>query len=215
MISTKKTVNFATIDFIVSKMEVFMKKKQPKTWVTREEYSRIINNPYLPRKDDLIIQLLYSCALRVSELVNIKVQDVDIRNSTICIWESKRSSNPALVPVPLFLTKMLNQWITDNRLSPNRYLFFSTHDKKISRSLIHRVVKEAAQRARIEKEITTHTFRRSRASHLLDAGLPIEQVSRLLRHKYLNSTMIYLKISIKGLQQAINNIDIQNNDLIF
>jgi integrase len=53
-----------------------MKKKQPKTWVTKEEYNRIINNPYLPRKDDLIIQLLYSCAFRVGELVNIKVKDV-------------------------------------------------------------------------------------------------------------------------------------------
>ncbi|GAF79250.1 unnamed protein product, partial [marine sediment metagenome] len=199
-----KGMNFATIDFIVLKMEIFMKKKQPKTWVTKEEYNRIINNPYLSRKDDLILQLLYSCAFRVGELVNIKVKDIDIKNSTISIWESKGSTDPALVPIPLSLTKMINQWIIDNRLSPNRYLFFSTHDSKVSRSLIHNLVKKAGQRAGIEKEITTHTFRRSRATHLLDAGLPIEQVSRLLRHKYLNSTMIYLRISIKGLQKAIN-----------
>ncbi len=188
-----------------------MKKILPKTWLTKEEYSQLINNPYLPRKDDLIIQMLYSCAFRVSELTNIKVKDIDIKYSTICIWKSKRSDDPALVPIPVTILKMINQWIIDNRLSPNRYLFFSTHAKKLSRSLIHRLVKEAGQRAGTEKEITTHTFRRSRATHLLDAGLPLEQVSRLLRHKHLSSTMVYLKISIKGLQKAINKIDADEN----
>ena len=80
---------------------------------------------------------------------------------------------------------------------------------------MHRIIKYAAEKAGIKKELTTHTFRRTRATHLLDAGLPLEQVSRLLRHKFISSTMVYLRISIKGLQKAINKIDTADNDLIF
>ena len=188
-----------------------MKKKQPKEWLTKEEYYQLINHPYLPRKDDLIIQLLYSCALRVSELCSIRVRDINFENATITIWESKRSSDPALVPVPAPVLKMINQWIADNGLTKIRHLFFSQQSKKISRTQIHRLVKEAGQRAGLEKELTTHVFRRTRAAILLDAGLPLEQVSRLLRHKYITSTMHYLRISIKGLQQSINEIDSRNN----
>ncbi len=186
-----------------------MKKITHKEWLTKDEYNRIINHPHISRKDDLIIQILYGCALRVSELCNIKVMDINIDNSTLCIWKSKRSNDPALVPVPAPVLKITNQWIKENKLSKNRYLLFSSRTKKLSRIQVHRIVKYAATRAGIDKAISTHSLRRSRATHLLDAGLPLEQVSRLLRHKYLNSTMIYLKISIKGLQQSINKIDEQ------
>ena len=188
--------------------------KQPKEWLTKEEYNQLINHPELPRKDDLIIQLLYGCALRVSELCNIRVKDINIPNATITIWESKRSDDPALVPVPAPLLKMINQWIRDNRLTKIRYLFFSSHSQKLSRTQVHRIIKDAGKRAGLEKEITTHVMRRTRAALLLDSGLPLEQVSRLLRHKYLSSTMIYLKISIKGLQQAISKID-SSDDSVF
>src|SRR3989339_1553638 len=189
--------------------------KQPKEWLTKEEFSRLINDPHIPRKDEMIISILYGCALRVSELANLRVRDINIENATITIWESKKSSDPALVPIPVPALKMINQWITENKLSKNRYLLFSSHSKKLSRTQIHRIIKEAGIRTGLEKEIATHTFRRSRATHLLDAGLPLEQVSRLLRHKYLSSTMIYLKIAIKDIQKAISKIDTQERDLSF
>jgi integrase/recombinase XerD len=136
-----------------------MKIKATKEWLTKEEYNRIINNPYLPRKDDLIIQMLYGCAFRVSELCNLKVKDIHIPNATITIWESKTSNSPALVPVPSPILKLIYQWITAHRLNKNRYLFFSSHSQKLSRSQIHRLIKKAAQKADIEKEISSHTFR--------------------------------------------------------
>ena len=181
--------------------------KQPKEWLTKEEYNRLINDPYISRKDELIISLLYLCALRVTELINIRIEDININNATLTIWESKNQRDPALVPIPATLLKMMNQWITENNLSKTKYLISSNRSKKISRGQLHRIIKINAERSEIEKEITTHTFRRTRATHLLDAGLPLEQVSRLLRHKHLSSTMVYLKISIKGLQKAINKID--------
>ena len=141
--------------------------KQPKEWLTKEEYNRLINHPYIPTKDDLIIQMLYGCALRVSELSNIRVRDIDIDNGTICIWETKRSNDPALVPIPAPVLKMLNQWITDNNLTKIRYLFFSSHSKKLSRTQIHRIVKEAAERADIKKKLTCHSFRSYVANQIM------------------------------------------------
>ncbi len=184
-----------------------MKKKQSKEWLTKEEYNRIINHPHISRKDEIIISLLYSCALRVSELLNIRIEDINTNNATITIWDSKTSNDPALVPIPATLLKMLNQWISENKLSPKKYLFSSNRSKTISRSQLSRMIVLTAQQAGIDKVISTHCYRRSRASHLLDSGLPLEQVSRLLRHKHLSSTMVYLRISIKGLQKAINRID--------
>jgi integrase/recombinase XerD len=187
-----------------------MKNKRPKEWLTKDEYNKLINNPYLPRKDDLMLSLLYSCALRVSELIEIRVRDIDIKNATITIQESKRSDGPALVPVPGPLLKRINQWISDHNLTKTRYLIFSNHSNQMSRTQVHRIVKKAAEATNIDKELTTHTFRRTRAKHLLDNGLPLEQVSKLLRHKYLESTMHYLQISINDLQKAITKID-ENN----
>jgi integrase/recombinase XerD len=67
----------------------------------------------------------------------------------------------------------------------------------------------------LKKKLTTHSLRRSRATHLLDSGLSIEKVKKLLRHKELSSTILYLKISIKELQKSINKIDEQDRTLEF
>lgn len=192
-----------------------MKNKRSKEWLTKDEYYQIINYPYITRRDELIISLLYLCALRIGELADLRVKDIDIDKGTIIIWEYKNSPDPALIPVPDSLIKMLNQWISENRLSPTKYIFSSNRSKIISRSQYHRIIKENAEAAGIEKEISSHTFRRSRATNLLDDGLPLEQVSRLLRHKHISSTMTYLKISIKGLQKAIKKIDKENRSLEF
>jgi len=189
--------------------------KQAKTWLSKEEYNKLISDPYLPRQTDLMVQLLYSCAFRVSEMINIRVNDIDFENATICIRESKTSDTPALVPVPPLVLKITWQWISDNKLSPTKHLFYTSHSKKISRITIHNQIKREADRIGIKTVITTHTFRRSRATHLLDSGLPIEKVSQLLRHKNMSSTLVYLQLSIKGLQKAINNIDEKTDNLSF
>ncbi|MFO8146412.1 MAG: tyrosine-type recombinase/integrase [Gillisia sp.] len=152
-----------------------MKNKRPKEWLTKKEFNQMINYPYITRREELIISMLYYCALRVSELINLRVRDINIDNATITVREGKRSKGPALVPLPEHLLKMLTQWIFDNNLTKTRFLLFSKHNKNLSRVQIHRIVKEVGKKAGIEKEITTHTFRRTRAIHLLDDGLPIEQ----------------------------------------
>ena len=192
-----------------------MKNRYSKEWLTREEYSRLINNIRISRRDELVISLLYGCALRVGELSDLKVKDIDLKKRTLVIWVSKRSIDPALVPVPFQTLKMINQWITENSLTPNSHLFFSQRSRKLSRPQIYRIIQENGIKAGIKKKLTTHSLRRSRATNLLDAGLPIEKVSKLLRHKNISSTIVYLNISIQALQSDIEKIDSIDNDIIF
>jgi integrase/recombinase XerD len=181
--------------------------KYTKEWLTREEYKKLVNYPYIKRRDELIIKLLYSCALRVSELINIQVRDIDFENSNLVIWESKKSQDPALIPIPPHLVKHIYQWTHQNKLKKYSYLIPSRKGKKLSRTQIYRLTRRLAKTVGIEKNISTHTFRRSRATHLLDAGLALEKVSQLLRHKHLESTMTYLKISIKALKNDLDTLD--------
>jgi len=192
-----------------------MKMKYSKEWLTKEEYSRLINNPNISRKDELIISLLYGCALRVGELSDLKVKDIDIEKGTLVLWVSKRSTDPALVPIPTPTIKMINQWIRENKRKPNNYLLFSQRSKKLSRTQIYRIIQENGKKAGIKKKLTTHSLRRSRVSHLLDSGLSLEKVSRLLRHKDISSTIVYLRISIKSLKNAIEKIDEEDRAIDF
>ena len=192
-----------------------MKIKYSKEWLTKEEYSRLINNSCISRKDEIIISLLYGCALRVSELSNLKVKDIDIEKGTLILWVSKRSTDPALVPIPAPTVKMINQWINDNKRKPNNYLLFSQRANKLSRTQIYRIIQESGKKAGINKMLTTHSLRRSRVTHLLDSGLSLEKVSKLLRHKNLSSTIVYLRISIKSLKNAIEKIDEEDRALNF
>jgi len=181
--------------------------KYSKEWLTKEEFNQIINHPDISRRDELVISVLYWCALRVSELAAVKVKDIDIKGGNLTLWKSKKSDNPELVHIPAHLVKLISQWIRDKNLSPGSYLIQSQKGGHLSRVQIYRMIKNYADRSGLSKEITTHSFRRSRATHLLDAGLPLEKVSRFLRHNKLGSTMTYLKISIEDLKRDISKID--------
>lgn len=181
--------------------------KYSKEWLTKEEFNRLIDHPDISRRDELIISILYWCALRVSELSVLHVKDIDLKNGNLILWKSKRSDSPELVHIPAHLVKLISRWLRDNNLNPDDYLIKSQKGGHLSRIQIYRIIKNHATRCGLSKEITTHSFRRSRATHLLDAGLPIEKVSRLLRHNRLESTMTYLKISIEYLKKDISKID--------
>jgi integrase len=129
-----------------------MKITYSKEWLTREEYSRLINNPAISRKDELIISLLYGCALRVGELSNLKVKDIDTEKRTLVLWVSKRSKDPALVPIPVTTVKMINQWIKENKRKPNNYLLFSQRANKLSRPQIYRIIRDNGKKAGIKKK---------------------------------------------------------------
>ena len=183
------------------------KTKYSKEWLTKAEIGLILNNPAISRRDELIISMLYWCALRVSEMAAIKIKDINIKTGNLTLWQSKKSDTPELIHIPEQLIKSISQWTRENKLKPKDYLIRSQKGGSLSRIQIYRSIKDNARRIGIAKKITTHSFRRSRATHLLDGGLPLEKVSRFLRHNRLESTMVYLKISINDLKRDIARID--------
>ena len=110
-----------------------MRTTNSKEWLTKEEYKMLINNPHISRKDELIISILYGSALRVSELSNLKIKDIDKIKGTLVLWKSKYSEDPALLPIPIKTLKLINQWIKDKKLKPDNYLIPSQKGKGLSR----------------------------------------------------------------------------------
>lgn len=190
-------------------MPIVEKKKQgkrySKEWLTEEEVGSLLKLRPINWRDLIILYLLYGCALRVSELCNLQVEDIMGEKSRLIIRKSKNEPNPTVVPIPKKVMKILQMYMAACEYKSGNLL--TGTNKSMNRKTIYVIVKNLAKKAGIKKRITPHTFRRSRATHLLDAGLPIEKVSQLLRHKQITTTQEYLKLSPEKLQEAMKDID--------
>lgn len=165
--------------------------------------------PDLTERDEIIILLLYTPALRVTEMLNLKVSDIDIKTETLLIRGGKGYDETELARVPCdvkVLRKVL-RYVEHEGLKKKDYIVQSNMRKSMNRSQVYRILNNIAAKAGIEKTIGTHTMRRSRATNLLDKGFRIEHVSRYLRHTKLETTMHYLRLSVGDLQKELKNID--------
>jgi len=174
-----------------------------------QELQKILSLNDISEKYEVWITLLYYPALRVSEAVNVRVRDLDFNSNCVEIWNAKGVHNNDLrkAPLPPEAQKILSRYIKNNNLKSNDYIMFSNKSKQVSRSHVYVVVGELCTKAGINKKIGTHTFRRSRAQHLLDSGVPLISVSRYLRHKNIETTMHYLHYSIEDLQRELLKYD--------
>jgi len=157
----------------------------------------------------VIVQMLYRCALRVSELCNMRVRDIDLEDETVTIVSSKHQHEPRPIPIAsTVLLKALEEHVESGKLKANDYLIRGgKKGKPMTRQAIYKFVKRLAGSAEIEKEIGTHTFRRTRATHLLNKGVDVAKVSKFLRHEKLATTMVYLDIAVDSLRESIRDID--------
>jgi integrase/recombinase XerD len=180
-----------------------------KEWLKVPELNKILSLHDLSEKYECWIILLYFSGLRVTEAINIRVRDLDFDNNCVEIWHAKKVKNNDLrkAPLPKECHKTLSRYIKNNDLKPNDYIMFSNKSDQVSRSHVYVVVNQLCQKAKIDKKIGTHTFRRSRAQHILDSGVPLISVSRYLRHQNIETTMHYLNYSIEDLQKELAKYD--------
>lgn len=199
--------------------------------LTKEEVMHVIENTngiY-----NLVLLLMYGCGLRMSEVLNLRIKDIDFGFDKVYIWDSK-SLKDRVIPLPLKLKerlilqivnveKMHKQDLLDGygsvfmpfafeRKFPNakfelkwQFIFPMTKVSKdprsdiIRRHHIHpktlgRNIKSASQKANLNKRITSHIFRHSYATHLLQAGIDLRSIQELLGHKSVETTMIYTHV---------------------
>ncbi len=185
-----------------------MTKKYSKEWLRPEEIQSMVALPDLPEKYEIWTLLLYVPALRISESINIRVRDLDIKGECIEIWKGKgKAGELQKAPCDIGTLKKIMRYCEHSNLRPNDYIMFSNKSEQVHRSQVYRVLNDIVHDAGIDKRVGTHTLRRSRAQHLLDSGLPLVYVSKLLRHRNLSTTMHYLNVSIADIQREMQKID--------
>lgn len=159
-----------------------------------------------PLKKRLIIGILLDCGLRVSELRNLQVADIDLERSVLHVHKGKRSKD-RILPLGKIVTKGLITYL--DVICPEKYLFEGARSgSPLSVPSISTIVKDAAKKANIIKNVSAHSLRHSFATQLLENGVNILTIKNLLGHASLNSTLIYLHVVKPTEQVMVSALDI-------
>ncbi len=152
-------------------------------------------------KSRLIISLLYSSGLRVSELVNLKVGDVNMQEKTGWVRKGKGSKDR--------LFTLSGGLITDlgAYLQGRSYTYVFSKDKPLTTRNIQKIIKGTKQRAGLSKKVTPHTLRHSFATHLLEYGTDIRLIQAMLGHASLSTTQVYTHVSSEQIRKVQNPLD--------
>ncbi len=188
--------------FFVSIPRAKTPKRLP-TVLSKNEVHRMITSTANP-KHRCIVSLLYGTGLRVSELVRLKIQDIDFDRDTAHIVQSKGGKDrvvtlPKTLKVTLLKQKQIKQ--------PTDFLFTNGQNKRLTTKTIQNVIAAAAKRANIVKSVTPHTLRHSFATHLLESGVDIRYIQKLLGHARLETTQIYTHVAQEALARLPNPLD--------
>ena len=153
-------------------------------------------------RNKAMLELMYATGLRVSELVNLKLNDIDLDSDLIRTLG--KGSKERIIPIGDYSIYYLKKYILEYRkelLKTNTdYIFLNNHGKKLSRQSFYKLVKELAIKKNIKTEFSPHTLRHSFATHLLDRGADIVSIKEMLGHSSLSTTQIYTHISNQKLK---------------
>ena len=161
------------------------------------------------KRDRLIFEIFYSTGVRISELENIKLKDIDIKNCEIKVFGKGRKerivflNNEANLCLNEYM-KIRNYFLynkKNNSYKKNEYLFLSKRGEKLSQRYIRRLLSKYLAVSDLKKHISPHALRHSFATHLLQEGANIRVVQELLGHSSLNSTQIYTHLNLKKMKE--------------
>ncbi len=186
---------------IFVKLEVPKKEKKLPIVLSIQEIKTLIDVAE-HQKSKLIIKLLYSSGLRVSELVNLTPKDLDFKQNIGWVRKGKGSKD-RLFKIAENLNKQLQKYITKH--PQNKYVF--SENKQLSTRNIQIIIKKLAEKAKINKKVTPHTLRHSFATHLLENGENLLIIKQLLGHENLETTSIYTHISQNQLKKVKSPLD--------
>lgn len=171
--------------------------------LSKSEVKSMLNS-IMNLKHKTIVSLLYSCGLRLSECINLKINDIDSKRMLIKIVQSKGAKD-RYVPLSEKLLGLLRLYWKEYK--PDRYLFKGQKSPQYSAKSIQTIVRRAAQDAGIKKKVTPHTLRHSYATHLLEQGTDIRIIQFILGHKDIRTTQIYTHISSADIKFVKNPLD--------
>ena len=166
------------------------------------------------RRDSAMLEVLYSCGLRVSELTSLRVGDLFFGEG--CIRITGKGDKQRYVPVSPAARDRIRRYMECRapRRRGEETLFLNNRGQALTRVMVFTIIKKAAVEAGIEKHISPHTFRHSFATHLLEGGADIRQVQELLGHESILTTEIYTHLDSRHLQRTIEDKFDNIGDLI-
>ncbi|MEM3405588.1 MAG: tyrosine-type recombinase/integrase [Candidatus Pacearchaeota archaeon] len=175
-------------------------KSLPKV-LTKEEIKKLIET-IETKKSKLIVKFLYSTGLRVSELVNLKKEDINFQERIGIVKKGKGKKDRIFI-LSEKLANDLQEYLNNNQ--ENLYLF--SKEKPLTTRNIQKIIKKTAEKAQINKKVTPHVLRHSFATHLLESGTDIRFIQTLLGHENLNTTQIYTHVNTQELKKIKNPLD--------
>ncbi len=176
-------------------------KRLPK-FITYEEFLRLVGACDNPR-DKLMIKFLFYTGVRVSELVNLKIDDI--------LWEEGfvkvkgKGGKERIIPLPESLLKELKEYVETRKIK-SEYLFPSKRGSKLSTRQVQRIINKARIKAGIRKKVTPHILRHSLATFLLSKGVDIRIIQEILGHSSLSVTQIYTHVVPKQLKEIYKKV---------
>ena len=163
-------------------------------------------NNKLGLRDKAVLELLYACGTRVSELINIKIPDLFFDDEVIRVFG--KGSKERIIPIGRSAVKWTNKYLKESRpllmkkSKSENYLFLNNRGTKLSRMGVWKIVNRYVKEAGMEKEIHPHTFRHSFATHLLEGGADLRAVQEMLGHADISTTQIYTHIDRDYIKQV-------------
>lgn len=171
-------------------------KKLP-TYLTEDEVDKLLDikliTPY-DYRNKAMLELLYATGLRITELINLKITDVDVHNCFVRVFGKGKKER--IIPITDLALDYLKIYVTEYRNiilkdKISDYLFISNSLTNISRQGFFKIIKKECRRAGIEKNVSPHVLRHSFATHLLKHGADLRVIQELLGHEDISTTQIY------------------------
>ena len=210
----KKFFEFAEIDFKEEIKAPKRTKSLPKSLNEQEAYDLIhaMDDLYDPDKNNpqnisrlrnkLILTLLYSTGLRVSELTKLEIKHIDYQERTIRV--RGKGEKDRIVIFDEETLDLIGEYL-EKRGVDNKYLFVNQRNNTLTSRYIQYMIKEYAKKAGIERKVTPHILRHSFATHLLKNGVDIRAIQQLLGHSNLSTTQIYTSVDMHTLKQSYDH----------
>lgn len=183
-----------------------------------EDVERVIkaidNDSDLGKRNQCMIEVLYGCGLRVSELIDLKISNINFKELYIKV-EGKGNKN-RFVPLATYTCSLIQDYIihTRSKYKINKrcedILFLNSRGSSMSRVIVFIIIKELTDKAGISRKISPHTFRHSFATHLLQNGADLRYIQEMLGHSSITTTEIYTHLKNEELRDVILNFHPRN-----
>ncbi len=197
------------IDNIKKVLSIRQKRyiKPVQVYLTEKELEQIFNaidtSTKLGKRNLLVLVLLYDTAARANELINLKIEDIRLEENLIIL--NGKGKKKRIVTIMDNTKELLIKYLREYEINDG-YIFRNSRYRKQSEYFIRDIINSITSKISINKKITPHTFRRTRATHLLNAGVNIVYIQELLGHESISTTQEYAKVSLQAKFEAIKKV---------